>query len=157
VASIYSNPFDPNGDGVTTGAEATNITSGVLPGGGGSVGAIGLDHVVDRHDGRSWNAPTSGRLVGDTNGTSGFMQYTAASSFTAGTLITAQAAGPLDSAMPFNLKLDGATVQSGAGAVNTHVYQVTALSNQSISQMRIEFPSMPTFGGNPSQHYGDFN
>jgi hypothetical protein len=148
VASVYANPFDPNGDGVETGTEATTISFGSI--GGGTVTVqFPLDNVVSRIDSSFFNGsnPRGMGSIQSGNATQGFMQFDAASSFNVGTVIGDQWIGsgygtPSFPNMAYTMKVGGTSVQTGpgtAGPLGRHPIQVSTLAAPiSASQLRIE-------------------
>ena len=147
--SVEANPFDVNNDGVVSPGEAT-MTSGTI--GGGTVTAqYPLDNLVNRHD--TSNDAEAARLISSDGATTAFMQYTAATSFNAGTVIGDQFVyGPFANATPYTLKLDGTTVQTGPGTPGTHPIQVTTLNSVvNVSTLRLE-EGMSTYGPSGSTY-----
>ncbi len=151
-ASSYANPFDPNGDGVRTGTEASTVTAGPI--GGGTAGeAVSLDNVVNRHDSRSGANAGAGRIQGTAS--QGYMQWVASAPFTAGTVVSAQHVGAsFTPAMAFTLKLDGTTVQTGTGTANSHDIRVTTLAPAPVTTLRNE-TNMCIWGGATGTTYAD--
>jgi len=146
TASIFPNQFDPNGDGVTSGAEATTISFGDV--GGGTVDAsTQLVRVVNRVDNR--NGGGSRITSSDGSASQGFMQFDAVIPFKVGSLLAAQRVAPaFTSAMAYDLQLDGDVVQSGPGTVNLHPYNFTLFDRpiNNVSQLRLEIDMADTGG-----------
>lgn len=147
IATQYANPFDPLGDGVTSGVEATTITTGAI--GGGTIStSSNLDRIVNREDHRS---NTGGGRIQSSDGsaTRGFIDFQAAVPFTVGTLISAQfVSSGFDAPMAFDIQVGAQNRQSGPGTVDLHPYQVTTFANKlsNIDRLRIK-EDMVTFGG----------
>jgi hypothetical protein len=157
--SIYSNPFDPNNDGVVSGTEATMTVGAIGTGSVSVAGGYSQDDVVNRHD--SYQSGLVRLTDGTGVATSGFVQYQAATSFNAGTVIAYQnAASYWASPTPYTLKLGSptvqATVQTGPGTLGTAPIQVTRLSSVvNVNTLRAEIgmtkyppdgPTGPTYG-----------
>lgn len=146
VLSVYANPFDPNNDGVVSGTEATMTVGAIGSGTVGIAAGYSLQNLVNRHDGYNDNY---GARMTDASGlaSNGFMQFQAASSFQAGTVIASQftfVQFPVST--PYTVKLDGTAVQSGPGIPGTTPIQVTTLPRFITgSQLRVE-EGMSTYG-----------
>ena len=147
TAVEYFNVFDPNLDRTVSGSEAT-ITSGPI--GGGAVTGSNLQRVVNRDDNR---ANSGGGRIQDATGvaTQGFMQFQAAAPFSVGTVLSVQRVTEnFDGPTPFTLRLGNATtlttVQTGAGTVGTHPYQLTNFEKPMFNQDRVRIElGMDTF------------
>jgi len=161
VLSIYSNPFDPNNDGVGSGAEATTMTAGAI--GAGTVGnAAGYSQadVVNRHDTYADGGGGNGRLIDSTGvATSVSCSSKRPSSFNAGTIIAYQyVLGPFNNANAVHDEsLMATTVQSGPGTQGTSPIKVTSLASvqSNVSTMRLEF-GMSKYASS-TQTYAEMN
>ncbi len=158
-ASFYPNPFDPDGDGVTTGSEPSLINFGFNGFGFGLVEGLPVKNLVSRRDSQvSFGAA---RVQG--NAFSAFMQAIAPQSFDVGTVITAQYTQNYGTSSDYTLNLNQQSggpmlTQSGPGTPGTHPYQVTTLSsvvNNAIG-FRVD-QTMVTFANQGGTRYADFN
>ena len=152
---IPVNPFDPDGDGVGSGSEASTTAFGVIGFGFGLTNPQNVRNIVRRYDGEENNLGGS-RIQGQAF--MGFHQVTAPAAFDVGTLITTHYIRQgYDAAQSYNLLLDGQSVQTGGGAVPSHLIRLTTLLDplQGVSTVRVEQP-MVTFNNTFGTRYADF-